>query len=176
MKTTIHIICTILISSIIVLLFQTFSPKPKIAYIDSGKLLISFSESAKIQNELKAEEEKWQKDLKILQDSLKTAVDIMSNEYDNATPARKKDLQDNLSARNQQINNFCQANLRKMDEMRQKKMTGVVEKINIFVAEYGKKKHYSVILGTGPGGNIIFGNQAYDITDEVAAGLNERYK
>ena len=98
----------------------------------------------------------------------------MSNEYDNATPARK-DLQDNLSTRNQQINNFHRL-IRKMDEMRQKKMTGVVEKINIFVAEYGKKKHYSVILGTGPGGNIIFGNQAYDITDEVAAGLNERYK
>ena len=89
MKTTIHIICTILISSIIVLYFK-HSPQTKIAYIDSGKLLISFSESAKIQNELKAEEEKWQKDLKILQDSLKTAVDIMSNEYDNATPARKK--------------------------------------------------------------------------------------
>ena len=139
MKTTIHIICTILISSIIVLLFQTFSPKPKIAYIDSGKLLISFSESAKIQNELKAEEEKWQKDLKILQDSLKTAVDIMSNEYDNATPARKKDLQDNLSARNQQINNFRQANLRKMDEMRQKKMTGVVEKSTFLLQSTARK-------------------------------------
>ncbi len=176
MKIAIHVIFTIIISSIMVFLFQMFFPKPKIAYIDSGKLLIAFSESAKIQNELKTEDEKWQADLKKLQDSLKVSIDIMSNEYDNATPARKKDLQDNLSARNQQINNFRQANLRKMDEMRQKKMTGVVEKINIFVAEYGKKKHYSVILGTGPGGNIIFGNQAYDITDEVAAGLNERYK
>lgn len=157
-------------------LFQMFFPKPKIAYIDSGKLLIAFSESAKIQNELKAEDEKWQTDLKKLQDSLKVAVDNMSKEYDNATPARKKELQDNLSARNQQINNFRQANMRKMDEMQQKKMSGVVEKVNIFVAEYGKKKHYSVILGTGPGGNIIFGNQAYDITDKVVAGLNERYK
>lgn len=176
MKTTYQILLTIIASSIMILLFQSLFPKPKIAYIDSGKLLIAFSESAKIQNELKTEDEKWQADLKKLQDSLKVSIDDMSKEYDNATPARKKELQDNLSARNQQINNFRQANIRKMDEMRQKKMSGVVEKINIFVAEYGKKNHYSVILGTGPGGNIIFGNQAYDITDEVAAGLNERYK
>ena len=74
----------------------------------------------------------------------------------------EKDLQDNLSARNQQINNFRQANLRKMDEMRQK--DDWCSGKSTFCCRVRQEKHYSVILGTGPA-ETSFCNQAYYITD-----------
>jgi outer membrane protein len=150
---------------------------PRIAYINTGKLLIGFSESNKLEKELKAENDKWQTQLKELEDSIQTQVNAMSKEYNGAAPARKKELQDMLSAKNQQANNFRQANARRMDEMRQKKMQTVFDKANIFIAEYGKKHRYGIILGTVAGGSILFGDERkYDITEEIVKGLNERYK
>jgi hypothetical protein len=43
---------------------------PKIAYIDTGKLMVGFSEANKVEKVVKVEDDKWQAQLKVLQDSL----------------------------------------------------------------------------------------------------------
>jgi outer membrane protein len=156
---------------------KSFFFTPRIAYVNTGKLMIGFSESNKVEKELKAEDDKWQAQLKQLQDSLQGVINTMSKEYDKAPPAKKKELQDMLSARNQQVNNFKQANMRKMDEMRQKKMQGVFDKANVYINEYGRKHRYSIIFGTVAGGSIMYGDEAkFEVTEDLIKGLNERYK
>jgi outer membrane protein len=156
---------------------KSFFFTPRIAYVSTGKLMIGFSEASKVENELKVEGDKWQAQLKSLQDSLQTTINNMSKEYNTATPAKKKELQDMLSARNQQVNNFRQANIRKMEDLKQKKMQGVYDKANVYISEYGRKRHYSMIFGTVAGGSIMYGNDAnYDITEDLIKGLNDRYK
>lgn len=150
---------------------------PKIAYVDTQKLMLGFSEATKVEKVLKNENDKWQKELQILKDSLDVHVKMMSKEYDNATSARKKELQDILSASNQQINNFKQANIKKMEKLQADNLGSIVKKINIYIQEYGKKNRYSIILGTTQGGNILFADsRRYDITEKIINGLNERYK
>jgi outer membrane protein len=171
---------TVIVSAILIAVYAVINLtllSPKIAYVDTSKLLIGFSEAAKIERELKAEDDKWKEQMKAVQDSLESAVTTMSKEYDRAAPAKKKELQDILSARNQQLNNFKQVNMRKMEELKQKKLASVFEKANLFMAEYGKKHHYSIVFGTGAGGSILYGDERkYDITGEIIKGLNERYK
>jgi outer membrane protein len=156
---------------------HNFFYESKIAYVNSNKLMVGFSEAAKAEREIKSEDEKWQGQLKILQDSLKATMDMMTKEFDAASPAKKKEFQDLLSARNQQVNNFRQANMRRMEELKNEKMKSVIDKINVYIAEYGKKHRYSIILGTTAGGNILYADERhYDITDDITKGLNERYK
>ena len=139
--------------------------------------MVGFSEANKVERELKAEDGKWREQLKVLQDSVQAAVDQMSKEFDGAKPARKRELQDNLSAWNQRLNNFKHANMQKMERLRNEKMQGVVDKVNVYLDEYGKKHNYSIIFGTVMGGSILYGNKdKYDITQEIINGLNERYK
>jgi Skp family chaperone for outer membrane proteins len=107
---------------------------PRIAYVNTGKLMVGFSEAAKVEREVAAEEEKWKEQLGEMEKELKAAIDSMSVEFNSASAVRKKELQDMLSARNQQINNFKQANARKMDELKVKKMNAVVEKVNVYMA------------------------------------------
>ena len=149
---------------------------PKIAYVNTGKVMVGFSDAAKVEKELSAEEEKWQKQLQEMEKELKAAVDSMSLEFNSAPAARKKELQDMLSARNQQINNFKQVNNRRMNELKAKKMKTVIDKINVYTAEFGKKHRYDILFGTVAGGSILYGNNAYDATDALIHGLNERYK
>jgi outer membrane protein len=150
---------------------------PKIGYVDTGKLLVGFSEANKVEREIKAEDDKWQAQLKMLQDSLQATINAMSKDYDKSTIAKKKEFQDLLSARNQQVNNFRQANIKKSEELRAKKMQGVFNQVNVYMAEYGKKHGYSIVFGTAAGGSILYGNERkYDITEDIIKGLNERYK
>lgn len=172
-------ISTIIISVVVVICYAVINEMfftPKIAYVNTGKLLVGFSEAAKIEHELKAEDDKWQAQYKALSDSLQMQIDAMSKEYNTATPAKKKELQDMLSARNQQVNNYRQANMRKMEQMRQKMMQTVFDKMNVYMAEFGKKHRYSIVFGTAAG-SILYGDeQKCDITNDIIKGLNERYK
>jgi Skp family chaperone for outer membrane proteins len=139
--------------------------------------MVGFSEANKVERELKAEDEKWQEQLKVLQDSVQATVDLMSKEFDGAQPTRKKELQDNLSAWNQRVNNFKHANMQRMEKLRNEKMQSVADKVNVYLDEHGKKHNYSIIFGTVAGGSILYGDkEKYDITQKIINGLNERYK
>jgi len=102
---------------------------------------------------------------------------IEQKEYNTANAKRKKELQDLLSAHNQQVNNFREASVKRMQKLQSEKMQSVIDKVNVYMAEYGKKHNYSIIFGTVAGGSILYGNSdRYDISNEVIKGLNERYK
>jgi len=59
--------------------------------------------------------------------------------------------------------------IRTMDELR--------KRINDFLVEYNKQKNYSYIFSYSSGLNVLFyKDTAYNITNEVVAGLNETYK
>ena len=49
------------------------------------------------------------------------------------------------------------------------------DSIQHFLAVYNKDKKYGLILSKA-GDNILYADKAYDITNEVIAGLNKAYK
>ncbi len=167
-------ICALIVSLVIVLVV---SPTPKIAYVDTAKLMIGFNEAAKVDKELKEVEEEWKEKLKILQDSVAAHIEVMNKEYDKAPLKKKKELQTKLTIHNQTVNNFRSANVKKMQELQQEKMKSIMDKANLYLMEYGKKHNYNMIFGTATGGSILYGDQSnYDITEQIIKGLNERYK
>lgn len=148
----------------------------RIAFVDTNRLMTAFTEAHKANKEIKAEDEKWRANLKIMEDSLKSFMDTMTVRYDKAGMAEKRALQDELSMRNQQINNYTAVQSKKMEEAAQKRLATVYEKINTYMKEYGKAKGFYVILGTASG-SILYGEGTpMDMTDEVIKGLNKRYE
>jgi outer membrane protein len=66
-------------------------------------------------------------------------------------------------------NNIAGEGVKTMDELK--------SRINEFLKEYNKKKGYSYIFSYSSSLNVLFyKDSAYNITDEVVAGLNEAYK
>jgi outer membrane protein len=54
--------------------------------------------------------------------------------------------------------------------------SSVLKQINEYMQEYGKAHGYSYILGADGNGTIMFADTEKNITDEVLAYLNDRYK
>jgi Skp family chaperone for outer membrane proteins len=175
--TIIIAIAVALFLSIAAIFVHSYFFIPRIAYVDTNKLMIGFSEANRVEKELKAEDDKWRGQLKMIKDSVQASIDIMSKEFNTAKPDRRKELEDNLSAWNQRANNFRQANMEKMEKLKAEKIGTVYQKINVFMAEFGKRHHYGIVMGTLSGGNILYADERkFDITDRIIRGLNERYK
>jgi outer membrane protein len=49
------------------------------------------------------------------------------------------------------------------------------DSISVFLKEFNKNKKYNVILSNTGLDNILYADEAMNITDEVVAGLNARY-
>ena len=57
----------------------------------------------------------------------------------------------------------------------QKNSLAFRDSINSFLKEYNKTKGYDLIISNTAFDNLLFGNPAYNITNEIVEGLNARY-
>jgi outer membrane protein len=55
-------------------------------------------------------------------------------------------------------------------------MQEVLNQVNSYVKEYAKKHNYDIVYGTTMDGNILYGKEQYDITDDVLEYLNKQYR
>ena len=76
--------------------------------------------------------------------------------------------QNDLQALNVRLSNEFQSETEKYN-------TALRDSIQHFLATYNKDKKYTLILSK-VGDNLLYADQAYDITAEVIAGLNKSYK
>lgn len=91
----------------------------------------------------------------------------------------KKELelkQELLANKQQQINNYQQAVQKQLVEEDKKVTQTVINDINDFVKEYGKKKGYRVIFGATGNGTIMYGEESADLTEIVLKELNAEFE
>lgn len=78
-------------------------------------------------------------------------------------------LQQDIEALQARLSNSLQ-------EEYQNKLKSLTDTIQSFMKSYAKEKGYDFILCKSSGiDNVLYGNEAYDITDEVVKALNKRY-
>ena len=90
--------------------------------------------------------------------------------------------QDQAMAAQQQIQRMQQEGAH-LEQQLQKKMTAEQEKFNktlrdslqSFLAEYNRNLGYTMIISK-QGDNILYADKSLNITNEVIAGMNKRYK
>lgn len=98
--------------------------------------------------------------------------DIQSNKYTQqqaeAVQAGLQKQNADLQALQQRLGSEFQAETDKFNK-------ALRDSIQHYLAVYNKDKKYSLILSKA-GDNILYADKAYDITNEVIAGLNKAYK
>jgi outer membrane protein len=107
----------------------------------------------------------WQKDLKLYEKE--------------RSKMTKKELtlkQELLSNKQQQINNYQQAIQKQIQEEDKKSTQTVINDINDFVKEYGKKKGHKIIFGASGSGNIMYADKASDLTETILEGINSEFE
>ncbi|WP_340076406.1 OmpH family outer membrane protein [Leptobacterium sp. I13] len=156
--------------------FFYFQSQSELVYVDVNKLLDGYTRT-KIEREafnkkasaLKANVDSllvdWQNELKIYE-----------RERSSMTKKELELKQELLSNKQQQLNNYQQAIQRQIQEEDQKVTQTVINDINDYVKEYGKNKGYRIVFGASGSGNIMYADEASNLTQEILEGLNKQYE
>ena len=80
-----------------------------------------------------------------------------------------------LSQREQQLGAEQNALLQQLQEEGSVLRDSIIKEVKVFIKEYGKKKGYDYIYGTGDAATILYSKETYNITEEVLKELNENF-
>lgn len=81
-----------------------------------------------------------------------------------------------LSTKQQQLSNYQQAVQKQLQEEDQKMTQTVINDINDFVKEYGKKHKHTIIFGATGSGTIMYGETTADLTETILTALNAEFE
>lgn len=145
-------------------------------YVDVNKLLEGYKRTKLV----RAGFEEKAKTLNANVDSLMTDWQKEIKTYEKERSAMsKKELElkkEILSNKQQQINNYQQAIQKQIQEEDKKSTQTVINDINDYVKEYGKKNGYPIIFGASGSGNIMYASEAADLTQDILIGLNKEFE
>lgn len=148
----------------------------KVVYVDNNVLMTKYEGMKDSRAEYEKKAAVWQANADTLMSEWQNELKAYEKERNRMT-AKEKELKEQLlSTRQQQIGQYQEAVQLKAKEEEQKMTQTVLNEVNDFLKEYGKKHNYTYILGATGIGNIVYANKAHDITEEILKGLNQLYQ
>ena len=147
-----------------------------LVYVDVNKLLEGY-------NRTKIDREAFNKKASAMKANVDSLMTDWQNELKTYEKERasmtKKELelkQQLLQNKQQQIGNYQQAIQKQIQEEDQKMTQTVINDINGFITDYGKENGYKIILGAKGDGNIMYAQEASDLTQTILDELNRQYQ
>lgn len=149
----------------------------KVAYVEVDSIMSQYKYWKDVTKLMQGKQNNIQKTLQGKQQSLQQAAQnfqqgIQSNKY---SQAQAQQIQANLQRQAQEGDALQQRLGSEYQKEVDKYNKALSDSIHHFLAEYNKDKKYSMIFAK-QGDNILYAQDAFDITDQVIAGLNKRYK
>lgn len=167
---TIAIIGLFLVLSVTLYLFYT-NNKSKVAYIKNVELYNEFA----LKKELETKLTVVKNQRKSILDSLMLQLKMASTQLEYSKEKDSKEMklfqiqkQEYLYKEKQ----FDEDDQRLAEQYSQQ----IWKQINQYVSDYGKENNYSFIYGASGNGAIMYAQDKYDVTKELAEYINEKYK
>lgn len=158
-----YIIAIIAIAALGLSIYQFTSPK-KIAFVESNVLLEEYSESKEAREELNTKIQEWQANITTLQNELEVLNTELIENAEGWSQTKRDAHLETMQEKQQEYGRYNQAVNQKAGELETELMEPVYLTINNRIKAYGKEQGYSIVFGTVQGGNILYGDEAVNIT------------
>ncbi|MEM1323736.1 MAG: OmpH family outer membrane protein [Bacteroidota bacterium] len=160
----------------LILFFTLFPDRSKIAYVRTDEILSKYQGMIEARSTFQVKADDWQSKVDTLRAEFEASVKDFEAVKVSLNNKNRKEREQSLQTKQDQLYRYSQAVSQKAEEEDRKLTEGVLSQINAFLEVYGKKHGYSVIFGANGAGNIVYGNEAKDLTNEVLIELNRSYE
>lgn len=144
--------------------------QPKVAYVDNLRLFGDFNFKKEKQAEYDRYTKAFQGKLDTLRLGHKSIEDALLQNPNN------KELEKRLAYSYEYYQRADYEFGVRLDSLDKGFNNEVWLKLNAYIEEFGKKQGYDMILGASGNGTIMYGNETFDITDDVLEYANWRYE
>ena len=154
------------------------SSNMKIAFVEIDSLLTKYNFWNDLSEQMLKKEENIrttlnEKGKKLEAEAREFDRKIQNNGY--ASRERAEQEQARLMKQQQELQELQQKLANDLAAENQKNSLELRDSINSFLNEYNKTKGYDLIISNTAFDNLLYGNPAYNITNEIVEGLNARY-
>ncbi|PIE49461.1 MAG: hypothetical protein CSA39_02485 [Flavobacteriales bacterium] len=159
------------------LLFTACQKPLKIAYVDIEEIMKEYKGTKDIEAEMKVKSESLKKELDSLVINWQDKARAYQNKAQRMSSQKRAEQEQSLMQEQQQINQRQQEVQMQVQNEGQEKLKQITDEIKTFMDGYAKENGYNFVLGTSKeNGNVMYGEAAADITDDVLVKLNKSYK
>ncbi|MFA5297476.1 MAG: OmpH family outer membrane protein [Lutibacter sp.] len=147
----------------------------KQVYVDVNKLMEGYNRTKIVKAEFQEKAKTLQSNVDSLVTDWQKELKLYEKERSNYSKKELELKQELLGNKQQQINNYQQAIQQQIQEEDKKASQTVINDINDYVKEFGKKNKHQIIFGASGSGNIMYADEDTDLTPEVLEGLNKEF-
>lgn len=155
---------------------QGYVKKPKIAYIKSQDLFVGYEGMKEAKARYEEKVNGLQANFDTLSSDYQKSLKRFDQEYSRLGSKERAEKTQLLRSQVQNLEQYKQTVEEKIQKEDEALSQGVYNQINDYIKQYGEANGYLIILGTTNNGNILYGQDAIDITKDVLEGLNKSYK
>jgi len=163
------------LTAVLFFVYVYYYAPPRIAYVRSFQLVYGFNGMKEAHEEYQQQALSWQQNI----DTLKTRYEKSKAEIENnktLTSEAYSEKNAALERMKSELINYSSV-IKEKAMQKEKEMTqAVLNQVNSYVEEYAKSNGYDIVFGSEGTGYILYGNEAFDITDKVLKSMNEAYR
>lgn len=148
----------------------------KTAYVDTEKLSKEYEAFKELESQSKVKQQEMTRELEAESKALQMEMASFDNE------ARAKGQQwaqlkyQEIQDKQRKLSLMQESMIKQLQQEFGVKNDTAVSQMKKQIKEYGKKKGYDYIYGSGETVSILYAKDGYDITEEVLKDLNDNYK
>ena|SRR5688572_14377182 len=149
----------------------TFSFKTKIAYISLPDVFNGFD----LKKELEVKFKKVKDERERVIDSLSFELNLLSKKIQSEKGSDKARIEE-FSAKREHFLKKKQEFEEDNDALSKKYDKQILDQLNQYVMDYGRKHNFSMILGSDSNGNLMYAEETFNISADVIQFINSKYK
>lgn len=147
----------------------------KTAYVDTTKLIKEYKEMKDVEAKFTSKSDSLRQQLDSVGRAFQQEVQEYQQGMNSMSQADRQKKEQELMRKQQMIQQRQQMQSNRLREESSAVMDSMVNKVKGYVKDYGEKNGYTYIFGSNESGNIMYGKEGLDITDEILKKLNEDY-
>jgi outer membrane protein len=145
--------------------------REKIGYVKTGYIISEYKGMILANEQFDKEIKQVQTNL----DTLRLRYEHLQAGEKNIPSAKREELAYQLGMARAEYEKYNQQAGQQMESRKQQLTGKVLEEINAFIQDYGKKEGYRYILGTTESGSILYAGESDDITSTILKALNDKF-
>lgn len=148
---------------------------PRIGYVRALDMFEKYDGMKEASDLYETKQNKWHKQIDSLKNVVAYQFELYKKQKETLSIADQQKREAQLSVLNQNFQERVMAIEEEAKLADEKLTSSVLERINVFIEQYGKANGYSVIFATTSDGEMIYGDSSIDLTDVVVKELNKEY-
>lgn len=146
-----------------------FMNTPKVGYIDSSVLMEKYPPAIKAREDFEQKSTAWKENTKTLENEINQLNQELVEKSSQWAKDQITKRQEEIKKKQIEYQRYGNAITKKAQDLEKELFEPVYTELNNKINDFGKDEGYQIIFGTLSGGNILYGNNSTDLTQDFLA-------